>query len=215
MNIGAGRYSLTLAGSYINLGELAERTGKSARALELLDKGVETLKGSFGQEPHQAAARYYVSYAESWRAQALETLNRKTEAVAAWDLAIQFDDHKTVDLRVGRASAQAQAGDCRSAEAQAEELLVAPPKPANLMYSVTKAYGICAGDAHSSGEQREASAARALKLLQEMAAMGYFKDAAKLRRRRRLLFNAFLANIDLNLAHLQFGLIEHRPSLFE
>ncbi len=173
-------YALTLAGSYINLGELAERTGKSARALEMLDKGVETLKGSFGQEPHQAAARYYVSYAESWRAQALESLNRKTEAVAAWDLAIQFDDHKTVDLRVGRASALARAGDCRSAEAQAEALLVAPPKPANLMYSVTKAYGICAGDAHSSGEQREAAAARALKLLQEMAATGYFKDAAKI-----------------------------------
>ena len=173
-------YSLTLAGSYINLGELAERTGKSARALELLDKGLETLKGSFGQEPHQAAARYYVSYAESWRAQALETLNRKTEAVAAWGLAIQFDDHKTVDLRVGRASALAQAGDCLRAEAQAEELLAAALKPADLLYGVVKAYGICARDADSSGEQREASAARALKLLQEMAATGYFKDAAKI-----------------------------------
>ncbi len=190
-------YNLTLEGSYINLGEMAERTGKSAEAIDWLDKGVATLKGSFGQEPRQASARYYTSYAESWRAQALEKLGRKTEAVAAWDLAIQFDDHGDPDLLVGRASALAQTGDCPGGERQAEELLAKARQPAGLRYGLVQTYAICAGNAQSSAEQREAAAEGALKLLRDAAAMGYFRDTATIAQvTREAAFGSLLGRSD-------------------
>lgn len=170
-------YNLTLSGSYINLGELAQRTGRSQQALDWLDRGIETLKGVLSGAPKEASARYYRSYAESWRAQALSSLGHKKDAAAAFDLAIQFDDHRNPDLRVGRARALAEAGDCPNADKQAQDLTATPKKSADLGYGLAEAYAICAGDARSSAAQRESAAENAMKLLRDAAALGYFQKA--------------------------------------
>ena len=169
-------YNLTLAGSYINLGELSQRMGRPERALDLLDKGVETLNGVLAGSPKEANARYYRSYAESWRAQVLTSLGRKSDAVAAFGLAIQFDDHGNQELRIGRARALAEAGDCQNAGLQIEEVIAKTKTPAGVPYHLAQAYAVCAGDDHSSAAQHTSAAAGALKLLHEAAALGYFRD---------------------------------------
>jgi tetratricopeptide (TPR) repeat protein len=174
------QYSIVLAGTYINLGELAQRRAKSQDALDSLDKGVETLQGVLANVPREADARHYVSYAQSWRAQSLATLGRKKDALDAWDLAIQFDDHNDPELREDRALELARQGDCSRAEKQADALLEAPQKNAAVIYGLAQVYGMCSAsaNANSGGQQSSPTGgpAKVVALLKQAEALGYFKD---------------------------------------
>lgn len=95
-------YAIRLASSYTNMGELDVREHRPDRGLEWLDKAVDVLKDVLEKEPREATARYYLSYTESWRAQAFEQLGKMDDALAAWDKAIAMDDRNDPTLRSGR-----------------------------------------------------------------------------------------------------------------
>ncbi len=97
-------YSIRLASSYTNMGELDVREKRPERGLEWLDKAIAILDEVLTREPREATARYYVSYTQSWRAQALESLGKFEDAIAAWDRAILMDDRNDAALRTGRAA---------------------------------------------------------------------------------------------------------------
>lgn len=99
-------YSIRLASSYTNLGEIDVREKQPERGLQWLDKSVAILETVLAGLPSEATARYYLSYTQSWRAQALEALKRFDEALAAWDRAIAHDDRNDPTLRTGREATQ-------------------------------------------------------------------------------------------------------------
>lgn len=102
-------YAIRLASSYTNMGELDVREKQPERGLNWLDKAVAVLDEVLKKEPREATARYYSSYTQTWRAQALEQLQRFEDAVAAWDKAIATDDRNDSALRTGREAALKQA----------------------------------------------------------------------------------------------------------
>lgn len=99
-------YSIRLASSYTNLGEIDVREKQPERGLQWLDKAVTILEEILAGLPREATARYYLSYTQSWRAQALEAMNRFDDALAAWDRAIALDDRNDPTLRAGREATQ-------------------------------------------------------------------------------------------------------------
>lgn len=84
-------YRLKLAGTYTNLGELASRQAQHEAALPWYEQSTELLRWVLGRSPDMAVARYYLSYTCGWQARAMDALERRTEAVAAWECAVEYD----------------------------------------------------------------------------------------------------------------------------
>ncbi|NGX17123.1 TIR domain-containing protein [Wenzhouxiangella sp. XN24] len=84
-------YRLKLAGTYTNLGELASRQANHQDALPWYDQSTELLRWILGRSPDMALARFYLSYTCGWQGRALDALARRTEAVDAWQCAVEND----------------------------------------------------------------------------------------------------------------------------
>lgn len=101
-------YRLFLGSTYCNLGELNVRAGKPESSLPWFAQAIDTLRAVLAKEPRHATGRYYLSYTYSWRARALEKLDRYREAVHDWDEAIALDDRNDPSLRKARDAARAR-----------------------------------------------------------------------------------------------------------
>lgn len=174
-------YSIHLAGSYINLGELAERRSDPGAALDWLKKGESVLLGVLIREPHQSTARYFLSYDYSWQARAYDSQRNRDAAVRSWQLAIQYDDHNDPTLRVGKAMALEQLGDVPAATALADQLAAQHPD-SDTLFQLAGVYSLA--DASLSGKDPKlanADAAKSIALLKRVAAAGYFRVPEQLK----------------------------------
>ena len=99
-------YRLQLGSAYVNLGELDVRQKHFDTGAPWLDKAIVVLDGVVTREPQYQVARYYLSYAWSWKARALEGLSKFKDAVVAWQSAITFDDRHDPELQAGLAAAR-------------------------------------------------------------------------------------------------------------
>jgi len=172
-------YSINLSGSYINLGELAENDAHPQEALEWLGKGEQTLQGVLEKEPKEVTARYYLSYDYSWEARAYEDLGKQDEASKRWALAIEYDEHNDPQLKLGRAMALAHKGEYERAIIQADELAKQENLPETL-YRIASVYALASDSASAAKNQGLSDSCRekAFSLLNRIAEVGYFKDAA-------------------------------------
>jgi tetratricopeptide (TPR) repeat protein len=163
-------YGIRVASSYINLGELTERRNDPPAALGWLKKGESALLGVLAAQPHQATARYYLSYDYSWQARAYDSQGDKKDAAQYWERAIQFDDHNDPTLRVGKAIAMARLGDAAAATAMADQLVAGNPG-SDALFELAGVYALAAQDQTLAATEGSKSVA----LLNRVAAAGYFK----------------------------------------
>ena len=91
-------FRLKLAGTYTNLGELASRQAQHEDALPWYDQSTELLGWILGRSPDMVLARYYLSYTCGWQARSLDALERRTQAVDAWQCAVENDPTGDISL---------------------------------------------------------------------------------------------------------------------
>jgi tetratricopeptide (TPR) repeat protein/tRNA A-37 threonylcarbamoyl transferase component Bud32 len=174
-------YGLELGGTCGNLGQLLIIRGQPEAALPWYDQAQTILEPLATGKPEAALARLYLRNSYAGRAQALTALGRHGEAVKAWDRVLELEwGPQRAGLRVWRAQALARASKADLAAAEAEELGRQQQLTDAARYELARVYGLCAGLGSASPAQVETHARRALDLLRQAQANGYFKDAARL-----------------------------------
>jgi hypothetical protein len=118
----------------------------------------------------------------------LTALGRSREALADWDRAFELDTGpKRQAIRIGRAAALAHAGQHDRAMAEVQDLAqgksLTPPDLYNLACAAALASESARQDGRLSQPTREKpteqNAVRAVELLKQAQAAGFFKDPAK------------------------------------
>jgi tetratricopeptide (TPR) repeat protein len=109
------QYRADLATSSINFGHLLREQGRAVEALAWYAKAPPLLEVNLHQESRAATSRLLLCNAHQGRAQALGTLGRYADAVAAWDLALTSNDnpHLEAQFQSRRAAALVAAGLAR------------------------------------------------------------------------------------------------------
>jgi tetratricopeptide (TPR) repeat protein len=199
-------YSISLAGSYINLGELAERSDDPATALNWLKKGENVLLGVLASQPRESKARYFMSYDYSWQARAYDSERDNNQTAQSWERAIQYDDHNDPTLRVGRALALVRLGNTAAATALTDKLVAENPQT-DAMFELAGVYALAAAALSTqNAELAMADGAKSVALLRRVAAAGYFRVPEQLQKlktasefsaiRNRTDFKRMLATLD-------------------
>jgi tetratricopeptide (TPR) repeat protein len=170
-----------LAGSYVNLGNGCLARNQPEPALEWYGKALPLLERVLTQETHLASARESLRNALWGRAQALGKLGRHAEAACDWKRAVELDDGSNRTLfRMKQSAALARAGDHRAAIKAVEEVMASPDlqgkTPAPLLYDAACVYAVSAAAAKDHVKLRDEYASRALALLSQAQAAGFFKD---------------------------------------
>jgi tetratricopeptide (TPR) repeat protein len=170
-----------LAGSYVNLGDRCLARNQPEPALEWYGKAIPLLERVLTQETGQANAREFLRNALWGRAQALGKLGRHAEAARDWKRAVELDDGSNRTLfRMKQSAALARAGDHRAAIKAVEEVMASPDlkgkTPAPLLYDAACVYAVSAAAAKDHVKLRDVYASRALALLSQAQAAGFFKD---------------------------------------
>jgi tetratricopeptide (TPR) repeat protein/predicted Ser/Thr protein kinase len=170
-----GDYGILFASSYVNLGELGERTGKPAESLALLQRAIEILRGELARDPNQVYGRYAFRFAQYWRAKDLTDLGRLDEAAEAWDRAIEFDDYADSSLRASSAVVLARVGRCSDSEKRAEEAKASKNITGEVWYMLAEAYAACAVNPDAA----DRLAPKAADAIAKAGAAAYFQDPKK------------------------------------
>jgi serine/threonine-protein kinase len=179
--------ALELGLTYGNVGELRVKQGQPEEALNWYARSIHTLEGVRQREPGFVLARYSLGRAHSGKAEALSRLDRHGEAIEAWDKAIELVEGPPAEqARLARAVARARLGQHARAREEAALLASKVPLPGTMLYHLACVYARCTESAAkdprlSEGERgklAEQDAARAVELLNQAQAAGYFKDAS-------------------------------------
>jgi eukaryotic-like serine/threonine-protein kinase len=167
--------ALTLAGAHQNRAEQLRKQGKYPEAIALCNRGLELAEPILARDPKSAVARQRVGVLHGTRGQAHLARERYREAAADYDRLIEVTEGPNRDsYRVIRAALLAGSGDYRRALAEANDL-VAKAKLAEMdQFNLACAYGMVAGAVKGATFDPDASE-RAIKLLQQLKAAGYFK----------------------------------------
>jgi tetratricopeptide (TPR) repeat protein len=185
-------YRVDLAWSYRTLGNVLSDLGKPAEALPWYDKSLLALQTVLTADPRLADLRKHLITGSTKRAALLVKLQRPVDAVVDWDRVLLLEVGPARDgYRLQRALALVGAGDHVRAVAEADALARAKGVKADVLYEAARLHALAipaAGqDLKQPREERERLAeqyaARALALLEQARAAGWFRDAA---RRERL-----------------------------
>jgi tetratricopeptide (TPR) repeat protein/tRNA A-37 threonylcarbamoyl transferase component Bud32 len=192
-------YALRLGASYCNLGAAFAALGRQENALELYDRAVATLGPVLRGNTRHARARRFLHNSHWNRAGLLVQLGRTAEADADWEQALALaPEAEREQLAVDRADALilaairgARGGDPEAALGRIAALLDrAASLPAQNRYNLACALAVCAatprpdgGDPAEHSHRTDPWAARAVALLDQARATGFFAEA----RNRELL----------------------------
>jgi tetratricopeptide (TPR) repeat protein len=178
-------YELSLAAVYHNAGDIRKNTGKKEEALQWLTRAIELAEAVFQREPRLAEAVDRVYSAHGARAQVHELLGRWAEAARDWERVAALERGPNAWLwRLARAAALARAGQHAEAAAAARALEEDPKALASSPHDVVCVHALAMAAARKddrlSSADRQLLAdrygARAMALLQKLAAQGYFQD---------------------------------------
>jgi serine/threonine protein kinase/tetratricopeptide (TPR) repeat protein len=176
----APRCRAELADSQLDIGHLLRRWQRPADALPWYERALAEVQ-ALPQEPGpNVRVRWLLRNAHWDRAQALDALNRRVEAVADWDRAEELSppgDRPRIQLR--RARGQARAGEAAAALATAQALTKEPATRSALCCEAAGVYALASASA-TEVSQREAYANQALALHRRAQAAGYFKNRANI-----------------------------------
>jgi tetratricopeptide (TPR) repeat protein len=178
--------ALTLAAGLNNWGRLLKNTSRPRDALRPLGRAVELAEGVLRREPLYRRAGETAFFAHSVRAQAYDALGRYGEAVRDWRRAVELSPADPI-VRLGRALSLAHNGEYRRAAADAEALLQGPKVPADTRWDVACFYALCIAPVRSDvrlpaaerAGRAERFARRAVALLEQLRAQGYFQDLSQ------------------------------------
>jgi tetratricopeptide (TPR) repeat protein len=165
-------YQIYLAGSCVNVGELAVREGDYAGAITNLDRADAVLDGVLSREPRHEVARFYAAYSASWRARALDASGHLREGERAWKRAASFNDRGYPTIPAGYARGLARRGDVKRALEQARAVEEAEQLPGEVLYDLAATYSLAAA---REPDRRDAHAARAMRLLERARDLGFFE----------------------------------------
>jgi tetratricopeptide (TPR) repeat protein len=179
------QFAIRLGGLNCNLAHLVRRQGRLEESLTFYANAARTLEGVLRQEPRYAEARQFLDNTEEGWAAALLALGRFAEAIPKWDRAIELTDGpKREALRFARAGTLARSSEYLRAVKEAEAISGnAPTQPGDL-YNLACVYAQASAAAVQDKKQSEANrdrqandlAARAVQLLVQARAAGYFKN---------------------------------------
>jgi serine/threonine-protein kinase len=187
------RPSTAAGGCCCNLGVALFGQEKYKEALEWFDRAAAMLADVRKRTPEDATATAYHRNACAARARTLSRLGRHRDAVAAWDQALALADEQTrTGCRIGRALARARLGDHTRAAAEAADVAQVPTLTDGDRYDLACAYALAsraAGqDEKLAPAERERCARdhaeRSIRLLEQAAENGFFKDTGKQERMR-------------------------------
>jgi serine/threonine-protein kinase len=180
-------YQNELASTYGNLGVLQHETGRPQDALAWYAKAFALLQAVRQREPHNPTARECLRNSHWGRARSLTALGRYREALADWDRALELDDGPNrLAIRLGRALALAHAGQHDRAMAEVQDLAPGKALTPTDLYNLACAAALAADSARQDGrlspptreKLAEQNALRAVELLKQAHAAGFFKDPA-------------------------------------
>jgi tetratricopeptide (TPR) repeat protein len=181
------RQPLALAAAETNWGLFLLARGQPEAGFARCTEAVELAEAALRREPNHFMARPFALNAHGARAQNYEALGRWADAVKDWDRIVELEEPPNRWWqRLFRATALARAGAYARAAAEAEELAAEPKMQPDGHYQLACIYAVAAGPAGSDAtlpaSERttlaERYAARAVAVLQELQARGYFKDPA-------------------------------------
>jgi serine/threonine protein kinase/Tfp pilus assembly protein PilF len=168
-------YRIELGGSQCNFGILLRAQKQPRKALEWFARAIATLEEVLRQTPVEIKARLYMRNAYSGRAQAHDDLKQYTEAIAAWDQAVELSPaQERGEFRMSRAASRARAGHLAPAMQEAEDL--AKNGDAVMLYNAACLFALAGASSSAApglAEAREKCAKRAIDLLRQAVAKGW------------------------------------------
>lgn len=166
-------YAITLAGIYVNQGNLERGQAQLETALQHCERGIDLLRPVLAQQPQNFMARQFQRNAQAGKAEALSLLHRHEEALPAWEAAMALDDRQDPHLRAGRALSLAFTGQVVEALAAVRKLAAVPDPEGELSLECAGVYALAAGrDPHHQQEY----VIKAMSLLRQAQAKGLFRQ---------------------------------------
>jgi serine/threonine protein kinase/tetratricopeptide (TPR) repeat protein len=179
-------HAVALGRGYFTFGTFVHDRGEPGAALDWFDKAAAVLGPVHQAHPQNAAARRWLWYSHRGRAKALLTLGRPTEALQECDQALALDGEPSrATTRLLRAAIVARTGDPAPAVAEAEELTRGDKVPGPVLYDAACVYALASAAVKDDATRQESYAARAVALLRQSAAAGFFKDPATVKHLHR------------------------------
>jgi serine/threonine-protein kinase len=183
--------------AYGEFASLVRDKGQTEAALEWYGKAITTLQAvrtrdrqatlrpnavmlAISEEEARRALHSAICNAHRGRAIALGKLARHTDAVRDWERAIEFGVWTDLPrLRLARALALARAGDHGKAVTEARALAAAKEMPPRTRYDLACVYALASAAVPRDAPLANGYAGRAVELLTQARAAGFFQPAAR------------------------------------
>jgi serine/threonine protein kinase len=182
-------FKLLVAGTCENLAMTIKQSRSPEESLAWYARSIHTAETVLAQDPRDAEACFSIFNASLGRAVALFNLGRREEADRSWRRAIKVSEGQPlITMRLYRPNPLARLGEHLQAAKEMETLLAEGHTQALNLHTFSWVYAICsaaaAHDARLPAAEREKLAAqygrRAVELLRQAQAAGYFRDAGRL-----------------------------------
>jgi serine/threonine-protein kinase len=183
------RFALDLGETQLGLGYFFSKESKFEAALGWYSRAIDTLQAAFPPGHSFSAARQALRDAYWSRAQALSALERKEQAVAEFDRAIELDDGPNrPEIRLERADSLARLRKHAQATTEADALAQEEDVRTDSLYQLARIFSLCSEAVRLDTQITPADraklaaqyAARAVELLTWAHSAGYFKDPVHL-----------------------------------
>ena len=178
-----------LANTYTNLGGLKARARQWEASVSWFDKAIEKHRALLSRHPDKAIRRRFLLQDHWGRAEALARLDKHAEAAADWDQAIALDEggndrpwfraHRAAALQKTVQKARALE-DFALAIRETETILQGKQVSGMTLYDAAAVYALAASALTSIAGETETRAVEAIRLLDQAAKKGYFRDRAML-----------------------------------
>ena len=154
--------------------------GRTADAPDWYARAIATLEPDVAQETRLVKARMFLRNSHWGRADTLGKLNRHGEALPDWDRAVELSPPpQRPNVQMGRAMGLVRAGEIVRAAEAADELLATPRLPPGIIYDGACLFALAAAGVQDDAALRERHAVRAVELLAQAQAQGYFRQAGQ------------------------------------
>jgi tetratricopeptide (TPR) repeat protein len=170
--------AVQLGGSYCNAGNQLVSQHNTRDALSWYDKAIKTLGELVQGQAGGPQARQFLANSYIGRASARYALERYAQALPDFEQALKLTGGSDPQWRLGRASTRARLGDHEQATREAAEIVAVKGLSPGVRYDVACVYAVSAGAAKDAA-QADAYAGRAIELLRQTAASGFFSDKAR------------------------------------
>jgi serine/threonine-protein kinase len=170
---------VSLGQGYLSLGYFLAREKQGALAVEWFGKAIGKLK-DLPLSSSSPVARQTCRDALWSRAETQDQLGRHQEALADWEEALTWDDGTSGEaLRRGRARTLARLGQHQRAAAEVEILAPRAADSGEALYDLAGTLALCLGAAGPEESRAVQYQDRALALLRQAQALGFFNEAQR------------------------------------